>query len=102
MKKNNQKEAGKPSQDRFSRIFESNLLATYINLSLQGLIALAFAMIVGFLLRLIWKNIPIWLILPITFVLMIMFSVALSKRLSRIQIGFKIQKWYFNLLKKYM
>jgi hypothetical protein len=65
------------------------------------LIALAFAMIIGLLLRFIWKDIPIWLILPITFVLMIMFSVIFSKKLSRIQTGFKVQTWYFGLLKKY-
>jgi cell division protein FtsW (lipid II flippase) len=97
------KELKKQNQDKeLPRLLRGNLLAVYLNSVLQGLIGLAFALIVSFLIRVFWKNIPLGLILPLTFVFMILFSVIFQKKLAKITIGFKIQKWYVNLLKEYV
>jgi len=101
-KKKDLLEAKNPNRDRLDKLLESNFLATYVNLSLQGLISLGVAMLIGWIIRIIWKDIPIWLLVPIIFAMMILFSVIFSKKLSQIQIGYKVQEWYLNFLKKYI
>ena len=98
----NQQKLEKPKTDKLTRILEGNFLAVYINLCLQGIISFGMAVMFGFLLRFIWKDIPLWLLFPLTFAFMILFSVIYSHRLSRIQIGYQIQNLYINFLKKYI
>lgn len=92
----------KQEPDRLTKLIESNFLAVYINTIMQGIISFGMAVMFGFFLRFIWKNIPLWLLFPLTFAFMILFSVIFSKRLSKIQVGFKIQTWYVGVLKKYL
>jgi uncharacterized protein (DUF983 family) len=96
----NQQKAKEQKKDKLTQLIESDFLAKYINLSIQGLIAFAVAIIFGGIVRLIWKDIPIWLLFPLTFVFMILFSVMFSRKLNKIQVGAKIQTKYINLLNR--
>ena len=76
-------------------IVNYNLLALYIDLTIRGLIAFLTLGLFSYFILIRWLNVPIWLTLPIIFVL----SIFMSPFLSRISFGQKIQNKYDNFLK---
>lgn len=97
--KKNQQEQKTEKISKVDWILQKNLLANYINYTLRGLIMFGVAILFGFAIRYFITD-KVSIILPATFLVMILLSMILNKPLSKITIGFKIQEWYIGILNK--
>lgn len=84
----------------FGFMFNKNVIANLIDITLRMGLMIIIASIIGGIIRLFIQNTAI--VLGITFGFFILLYLSLGKYLMKIQIGKKIQDFYLNFLIKLM
>lgn len=77
-------------------IVNYNFLASYVDLTIRGIISFTFFSLFSYFIMIRIFNAPIWLILPIIF----LGSILLSPLLSKIKLGHKVQEKYDDFLRE--
>jgi len=95
MAKKNQLRQKYPIPDKKVFIYK-NFLAMYIDIAIRGTIAFLTLGLFSYFVLMKTFGLPIWLTLPIIFII----SILISPLLSKIQFGNKIQSRYDDFLRK--
>jgi len=100
MNQRNPSEEKQARQSRIDKFLESNLLADYINIVIRTLIILFILLIAFSIFKAFGLDVKGIYLFPIVFIFSIFLSLMLQKQLAKIQIGYKIQQKYIELLNR--
>jgi len=95
MEKKNQSKQKYPIPDKEVFIYK-NFLAMYVDIAIRGTIAFLTIGLFSYFVLMRTFGFPIWITLPIIFII----SILISPLLSKIQFGNKIQSRYDDFLRK--